>query len=79
MCLTKMFYWFCGDKLKYKIEQVRGYLLETFCRGKETMLWMIASNSLRRLFLGICCNFVTCTGEQKLFVMEMREGRKGIC
>lgn len=37
------------------------------------MPWMIASNNLRGFFLGICCNFVTCIGEQKPFVMETRK------
>lgn len=43
------------------------------------MPWMIASNNLRAFFLGIICNFVTCIGEQKIFVVEMREGGKEIC
>lgn len=50
----------------------------SFCRGKEIMLWMIASNHLRGFFLGICFYFVTFIGEQKLFVVGVRKGGKGI-
>lgn len=61
---------------KTEVEQVRDCVLQTFCREKEAM---IASNNLGEFFLSIQCNFVTCIGEQKLFVVEMRERGKGSC
>lgn len=65
--------------MRTEIEQVRDWFLQTFCRGKEAMPWTIASSNLGGFFSGICCNFVTCIGEQKPFVVEMREGGKRSC
>lgn len=59
--------------VKTAVEQVRDWFLQTSCRGKEALPWTIANNNLGEFFLGICCNFVTCVGKQKLFVVEMRE------
>ena len=65
--------------MRTEIEQMRDWFSQTFCREKEAMPCTIANNNLGAFFLGICCNFVTRIGEQKLFVVEMREGGKGSC
>lgn len=62
-----------------EIEQVREWFLRTFCSRKEAMLLTLASHYLGGFFLGICCSSATCKGEEKLFVVEMREGGKGSC
>ena len=46
--------------------------------GKKAVPWTITNNNLKGFFLDICCNFVTCIGEQKLFVVEMKAEEKEV-